>query len=270
MLKDIDKIFEIFLRDYMKKNEGKFTEEEWEDKMGALYEEFGKKPLKELGGKSVEQYYGELSAEDLSELLKKHIEESVPVSDYLCDAITNKPESEKYLLRYIAKDTDEELFSYAVNMLEEMGSKKPFNSYMEMITDGEVESEVKELVTEILADHAEEVTDAALNAYKRADDSSKLNLLDILVKGRKNDATFEIIMSGLRENSDMIPQYCQYVASYGDDRALKDLYEIIERADINYADFMELKYAIETLGGEYEKERNFQNDKYFKKIKGNK
>ena len=43
-------------------------------------------------------------------------------------------------------------------------------------------------------------------------------------------------------------------------------YELIEREEINYQDFQELKLAIESLGGDYEKERDFSNDKVYRKI----
>lgn len=51
-----------------------------------------------------------------------------------------------------------------------------------------------------------------------------------------------------------------------DEKALAALYELIEREEINYQDFQELKLAIESLGGEYEKERDFSNDKVYRKI----
>ena len=40
--------------------------------------------------------------------------------------------------------------------------------------------------------------------------------------------------------------------------------------DITYAEFEELRFAIETLGGEYDKKRDFSSDKTAKKIKGGK
>ena len=49
---DTDALFEKFMRNYMKENAGKFTEEEWEDKIPVLFDEFGKTPLQELGGES--------------------------------------------------------------------------------------------------------------------------------------------------------------------------------------------------------------------------
>jgi hypothetical protein len=46
------------------------------------------------------------------------------------------------------------------------------------------------------------------------------------------------------------------------------LYKEIEREKISYADFEELRFAIEALGGSYDKVRNFKSDKTYKKIKG--
>lgn len=40
----------------------------------------------------------------------------------------------------------------------------------------------------------------------------------------------------------------------------------IEREDIGFVAFQELKFAIEALGGEYEKQRDFSQDEAYKKI----
>ena len=47
-----------------------------------------------------------------------------------------------------------------------------------------------------------------------------------------------------------------------------DILAEIEKEKISYADFEELRFAIEALGGEYDKVRDFKNDKSYKKIKG--
>ena len=61
--------------------------------------------------------------------------------------------------------------------------------------------------------------------------------------------------------------YSSYLARYGDESALPLLYEAIERPGLDFAEFRELKFAIETLGGEYEKKRDFSADKTYKKIR---
>ena len=44
------------------------------------------------------------------------------------------------------------------------------------------------------------------------------------------------------------------------------LLEYIDRDDINYLEYQELKYAIEALGGEYTRPRDFSADKYYQEI----
>ena len=87
---DIDELFEKYVRELMVKDAGKFTEEEWEDRIPTLYEEFGNKPLSCFGGKSTVDYYASLSGKELCSLLKAHVEEEVSVSDYLCEAIVSE------------------------------------------------------------------------------------------------------------------------------------------------------------------------------------
>ena len=67
------------------------------------------------------------------------------------------------------------------------------------------------------------------------------------------------------DDKDM-PLYAGYLASYGDERALPYLLEQIEK-DVGYIAFQELKYAIEALGGEYTKQRDFSADPEYIAIK---
>ena len=57
-----------------------------------------------------------------------------------------------------------------------------------------------------------------------------------------------------------------YLASYGDERALPYLLDKIDEEGISYVEFQELKYAIEALGGEYTKQRDFSGDEYYELI----
>ena len=77
---------------------------------------------------------------------------------------------------------------------------------------------------------------------------------------------FDILIEQFAKNQDKIPIYAGYLAKYGDERALAFLMAQIEREDISYADFEELRFAIEALGGEYNKVRDFKKDKTYKKI----
>ena len=79
---------------------------------------------------------------------------------------------------------------------------------------------------------------------------------------------FDILVAEFAKHQNNVPLYANYLAKYGDDRALPFLMAAIENEKISYADFEELRFAIEALGGEYTKERDFSKDKSFRKIKG--
>ena len=56
------------------------------------------------------------------------------------------------------------------------------------------------------------------------------------------------------------------IATYGDERLLPYLMNKIEDESLGFVEFQELKYAIEALGGMYEKERDFSADKDYVRV----
>jgi len=88
------------------------------------------------------------------------------------------------------------------------------------------------------------------------------------IKCKNDEKVYEILINEFIKHSDNVPLYAGYLAKYGDERALPFLMTAIENEKISYADFEELRFAIEALGGTYDKIRDFKSDKSFKKIKG--
>jgi hypothetical protein len=61
--------------------------------------------------------------------------------------------------------------------------------------------------------------------------------------------------------------HSSYLAAYGDERALTYLLDKIDEDGITYVEYQELKFAIEALGGTYDKERDFSGDPYYEMVK---
>ena len=264
-LVDIDAIFEARLRKYMEEHAGEYSEDAWEEKIAELYEAFGSERLAELGGKSPEKYYaGEDGAAHVG-LLARHVREGVAVSDYLCEAIMDADGAEEPLISLLG-EAEEELVFYAMNLLKDMGSVKPLGQYLDFLLDPSVGRDRKELCTEILCEYPERVKESILEKYGGASEEDRSSLLDILSHAQKDDRILRLLTDALLSHAEEIPLYAAFVRRYGDEKALAALYELIEREEINYQDFQELKLAIESLGGEYEKERDFSNDKVYRKI----
>ena len=156
-----------------------------------------------------------------------------------------------------------------MNMLGELGSKKPAKRYLEFIM-WDYSEPVRELATELLKDMAESVKEDVLVQFPEADDGKKACLTEILSECKKDERVFNILIGEFIKHPENVPVYAGYLAKYGDDKALPFLMASIEREKISYADFEELRFAIEALGGEYNKERDFSSDKSFKRIKSQK
>lgn len=263
---DLDQLFDKYISDFVYANIGKVKPEEIENQIPKLYEKFGDEKLKELDGKTPNTYYKDFSGEQLLECLYEHIESGVAVSDFLCEAITSEPKNEDALVDGLKKDDNEEFIVYLMNMLGDMQSKKAKNRYLEFVLF-DYSQTICELATELLSQMADEVKEQILSQFKEVSEDKKANLTEILSNCKKDDRVFDILVAEFCKHQENTPLYATYLSKYGDERAIPFLMTAIESQKISYAEFTELRFAIEALGGTYDKERDFSKDKTYKKIK---
>lgn len=269
---DIDKLFDEYISDYVYKNVGKVKPEEIENKIPVLYEEFGNASLKELGGKTPNSFYRDYSAGELLSLLKRHLEEDVSVSDFLCEAIIASSDGGSEVIKRLQSEESEQYTAYLMNMLSDMKGEIPEERYFEFALY-DYPDVIGELATESLCEIADKVREGAIERYKDADERGKARIAEILSRTKKNfneekDAAFDILVAEFLKHGENIPLYASFLARYGDDRALPFLNAATENQKLSYADFEELRFAIEALGGECKTKRDFSADKTYKKIKG--
>lgn len=257
-LYDFDGMFDEKLSEYVKKNSDKYKEREWEDIIPKMYARFGDTVIKSLG-KSPNRYYAEMDDEELILQLRAHLKQNIAVSEFLCNAIESR-KNEKLLLPLLS-GTEDEIF-YAMNLLG--ASKVALDDYMRLLTTYD-SVDVKNTCVDCLKEFADEVKEVALANYKKG--VEKDYMLEILSRCViKDDAIFDILIKEFLTGDD-IPMLASYIASYGDERALPYLLDKIDEDGISFIEYQELKYAIESLGGSYEKERDFSNDPYYQAIK---
>lgn len=264
---DVDTLFDKYISDYVYTNIGKVKPEEIENQIATLYVNFGNTKLKDLDGKTPNEYYKLFTGKELIQCLKEHLEKRVPVSDFLCEAITANLDNENLLLEAIANDAPEEFTVYVMNILADMNSKKFSKRYLEFVLWDYSET-IRELATEALSTVADTVKEEILIQFNEVNDIKKSCLIEILSNASHDDRVFNLLINEFLRNITKVQLYANYLAKYGDQRALPYLLTAIENEKISYADFEELRFAIEALGGEYDKPRDFTADKTYKKIKG--
>jgi len=238
--------------------------------MPVLYSEFGNSPVKELDGLTPSSYYKQFSGEELVSALNEHVKKDIPTSDFLLEVIISASDTEMPLMSIINDENEkEEAIVYALNLLNDKNSVKPLKRCLEFISWDYGES-ITELSVEILKNHADDIKEDILSAYVDATEKKKELLVEVLSCCKKDDRVFEILINTFLAHGRNIGIYASFLAKYGDEKALPFLYAAIDNDKIGYADFEELRFTIETLGGEYNKQRDFSFDKNYKKIVGGK
>lgn len=257
---DFDEKFNRKIAEMIEKHAGEHSEDEWEDVIAQAYRKFGDTYLAAIG-KTPRQYFAEMGDEQLVETLKEYLLQGISVPDLLCEEIEGR--GVFHALLSLLHDTDEELVHYALNLIGP--DRRALDRYCEMLSEEEYDEHIKDMLADLLKERADDVLERVLPL---AGTDNAPYVLEILSKTTKRDArAFNALSEAFAESDDEDkPLYAGYLASFGDDRALPALLAEIERTDIGFVLFQELKFAIEALGGEYEKERDFSSDPAYKKI----
>lgn len=255
---DFDGLFDEKLAEYIQSNPEKYTEKQWENVIPKLYKQFGDIYVAKAGA-TPKQYYAAMSDDELCETLERHYDEGVPVSDFLCREIESRGCSDALIRLFDRRE--EEILTLAVNLAG--SNEKAFPAYFRLLTS-EVSNDIKEAVCEQLKGGADAAKEQALALFEQGQEQEMM--LEILSRCKQRDErVYELLLTAFR-TGDEIPMHASYLAAYGDERALPVLLEYIDRDDINFLEFREVKYAIEALGGEYTKPRDFSHDPYYQEI----
>ncbi len=264
---DFDKMFERYLTQWYAKHASDFENiEEMEEKMQDVFEMWSKTPLKELNNQSPAGYFESISSADT--LIKMLIESSageMSPSMLLTERISAVKECAEGLKEIISGNFSVNLKMTAVNLLNDTGAAQPFEIYAGWITAEEIDESLKELAVEMLSDNADAAAPFLFPQINSAKLNEKINIAEVLCNAKRDERTF-MLLKELFESKINTPLVAGYLGKYGDERAAGLLYPAL--SDCNYFEYIEIKNAIERLGGIVEDERDFTDDPYYKAIKG--
>ena len=251
---DFDGLFDEKLSVYMEENKNKYTEKQWEDVIPRLYKRFGDTYVAKVKC-TPKEYYARMADEELAATLRAHLEEGVPVPEFLCNEIENRGEVETLLPMLSSEDP--QTVSYAINLIGE--DKRAFEEYFDILAQDRLDEDIRSDIADILRLHADEVKERALAIYREG--NAKTYMLEILSRVcERSDEVYGLLVDEFN-SADDCSVYAGHLAAYGDERALPILLRRIEDRSIGFVEFQELKYAIEALGGEYNEPRDFSSDK---------
>ena len=267
---NFDEHFADFMSGWMETHQDQYQNfDEMEEDMPRIYMAFLNTRAKWLGNVTPGAYFTQFEdPKVLVDWLAQYCEEGAPVPDLLMEQITTvgRP-CEKRLLELLKDgESPEEARMIAVNLLREMNSVLPKMLYIHWQLDREDRDELKDNALESLTEMGECVVQPILQELPKACAAGEEALLEVLSHFPGNEQVFKLALKLFRERKERRALFAGYLAKLGDDRALPDLMAAAEEEKVPYLTFIEIRNAIETLGGTCP-ERNYDDDPEYEALR---
>ncbi len=150
--------------------------------------------------------------------------------------------------------TDDKSKSEMLAMLDLMlDEEKPYNERLEAY--------------EFLMEDCEEIVDEMLKRSYSVDGDTGKMLMEILARYRGNKAIFMGLVSYLYRGDD-VALFANLIGSYGDEQGIEVLKTFCEEYEPNYNEYMEIRNAVEELGGDFDLKEDFSDDPLYRYLKG--
>lgn len=267
---DFDKLFENFADKYYGEHESEYdSPDDFAKDLDEIYHLWATSPQESLGGLSPSEFFNRIPTEELIDILKGACVGDGNPSSLLFDRIATEPSLLGGLCELAQSSSDEKLLTVTLSLIAELGGGD--NAFYLGLIERDVDPCVKEMCIDMLCERAENDDALCEELLRRAESADDVGTIELMLEPLTyckpgNDR----ILEQLRILLNMDPNTA-YVAGligrYGDERAAADLYPLLDTCD--YATFLEIRNAIESLGGTVDdKYRDFTDDPAYQALKG--
>ena len=259
---DFDEKFFDYVRTWMALHPG-MTEKQVEQSYNEIMLSWLNAPATWLGGETPGTWFNRWSdPKDLMKLLEEYDKRDIGLPEPLYSRIASLGEVCAQPLTRIASDRDrpESLRATAMALLRDIGSKAPLGLYIDMVTSAREENELCEMASDILSEAGPEVVDALLDRYDDASEYAQTLILDICANHPGSERLFRHLLDKLLTQHERRAYFASLLEKLGDPRALPALEKMLSLSDLGYVDYIEIRNAVESLGGDAGEERTFYGD----------
>lgn len=259
---DFNKSFADFVKKHMQSE--KMSYEDIEDIIADLSVEWAIIPLDALGGKSPTEYIDSLSdARLLVDLLIMQSDSSV--MPQLEDKIIETPATTPILIDRLSADIGSDAKKNILRMLIGQNEMPPSGLLFDCLLSEVGEDDLVRSYVSWMSFSPDKTVDELLRDAIDFDEEKRAIVGEILSYAKKDDRIYLYLVELFYSINDL-PHMASLFARYGDERAIEVLKSAAE--DCNYFEFIELRNAIEALGGELDTNRDWSDDEYYKKLMG--
>ena len=252
---DFDKAFSQFAMQWFREHAKEYKNyDEMEAAMPDVYARFLDTPADFLAHEKPGEYFeGWDDAKLLIDWMEDYFKQRVPVPDMLLNRIVKLGENaEKRLYALLQKErAPREARMTAVSLLDEMESTLPMQLYISWQLRRGEEDELCDAACESLARMGEEAIDPMLAFLQDANDAGKEALCSVLsYYPETGEKVLPELLRLIRLPGAHIAVLAGYLGRLGDEGALETLIDLALEEDVSYLNYIELRSAIEQLGGD--------------------
>lgn len=268
---DFDKQFMAYTERWMAENMSKYENvDAMEAEMPEVYMRWLNQPASWLDGATPGEYFVQFDdADALVEWTLNYERQGIDVPDMLLERIVDLGEVSIAPLMKLSADKERSTQSrmMALNMLRELDSDAPLNLAIELILEHGRENELANVAAELLSGIGHEAVEPILSKMEEASEDAQITFLDVLCNFPGDERIYTYTVNMFLRRDDLRGLLASYLSKLGDERAVEPLKKVLKLSDLKYLDYIEVRNAIEALGGEVEEEREFSGDTDYEWLK---
>ncbi len=252
---NFDKEFERYVTAWMRDHAKEYRNyDEMEAAMPEVYEAFLDTPVNWLSGAKPGEYFSQFdNPRQLVNWMEDYFKQRIPAPDMLLNRIAELGLSaEEPLMNLLKKEkATREIKMAAITLLREIDSVAPMDYYigLQAIRE-EGEDELADNALESLSSMGERAVEAMRKALPLASQDGQEALLTLLSGYPGDEQVFETALSLFKARRDRAAVLADCLGKLGDERALPALKALAASEETAYLDYIELRSAIEALGGD--------------------
>ena len=260
---DLEHLFHHYVADHLHKA-GKLDEDAAGEMAEKLYAEWADAPCAALDGCSPRAWFARLDTpEALVEALTAYARADMEPPELLLDRFFDVGAVCAAPLEALARDGGESaaLRAQALDLLNGLDEARAVRTAIDAVLAAQESDAFCELAAEILASRVDaDVADRLLDGYDAAPDFARTLILEALCNFPGDARVYERMLEMLKNRPEQRADAARLLGRYGDARAIEPLKALLDLTDIGYYEYMEVRNAVEALGGEVENEREFYGD----------
>lgn len=260
---DLEHLFHHYVADHLHKA-GKLDEDAAGEMAEKLYAEWVDAPCAALDGCSPRAWFARFDTpEALVETLTAYARADMEPPELLLDRFFDVGAICAAPLEALARNAGESaaLRAQALDLLNGLDEARAVRVATDAVLAAQESDAFCELAAEILASRVDaDVAARLLDGYDAAPDFARTLILETLCNFPGDARVYERMLEMLKNRPEQRADAARLLGRYGDARAIEPLKALLDLTDIGYYEYMEVRNAVEALGGEVESEREFYGD----------